>query len=267
MSATDQFFTWYFEGFEGIGGWLLFLLLAMAAVVWLFYDSQTRRIRALGWQMGAILVAVLVLPTLVYRFVSLDTRATLDPFKEVFFYLGLLGGIIPAVIAAGYFVSFRGMVGCDKGHVYESTLPKCPVCEAEAASMAPAGGYAAPPPLPPMQDDGPTEMPQVRRSASSSKKRAGAWLVDSSNNHRYELFVGDTRVGRKSDDNDVVIHDPAISKEHALIREANGHFTVYDRGSATGTLVNGKRLRGPMMLENGDEITIGDTTVRFVSSQ
>jgi len=268
MTATDQFFTWYFEGLSGLGGWLLFMLIALAAVAWLIYDSQTRRIRALGWLMGVVLVTLLVFPTLIYRFVSSDTRATLEQFREIFFYLGLLGGIIPAVIAVGYFVSYRGMVACDKGHIYDAALGACPVCASEAASGPAPVGYAPvsyAPPSPSMLDEGPTDMPQ-RREPRLSRQKSDAWLVDTVNNRRYDLLVGDTRVGRKSDVNDVVLGDPTVGREHCLIREANGHFTLYDRGSHSGTFVNGKRLRGPLMLENGDEITLGDVALRFVSS-
>lgn len=264
MSATDQFFTWYFEGLGGIGGWLIFLLLAFAAVVWLIYDTQTRRIRALGWLMGGILLALLMLPSLLYRFVSVDTRLTLDQFKEVFFYLGLLGGIIPAVIAAGYFVTYRGMVGCDRGHMYESQLGACPVCASDAASAAPPVSYVPQPPAHGYAEEAEeTELPRARQAQRPARQKAGAWLVDTANNRRYDLLIGDTRLGRKSEANDVVLADPATSKEHALIREVNGHFTLYDRGSRTGTTVNGKRLRGPLMLEDGDEITLGDTTLKF----
>ena len=36
-----------------------------------------------------------------------------------------------------------------------------------------------------------------------------------------------------------------------------------DLGSTNGTKVNGLRISAPRQLENGDEITVGSTTVRF----
>ena len=62
MEATSGFFQWWFTAW-GIGGWVVFFLLALAAITWLIYDTQTRRIRAVGWLMGAILPALLLLPS------------------------------------------------------------------------------------------------------------------------------------------------------------------------------------------------------------
>jgi hypothetical protein len=266
MSTTNEFFIWYFEGLSGMGGWLIFLLLAIAAVAWLIYDSQTRRIPALGWLMGAILVGLLVLPSAIWRFTSGDTRLTLDQFKETFFYVGLLGGIIPVVIAVGYFVSYRGMVGCDKGHVYEAALGNCPVCAAAAPAPPPISVVQpSPPPMAyrdPPTPRGPSAEPRPHRAPV-----VDAWLVDRANNRRYDLYPGSTHIGRKSDGNDHMLADPAVSKEHIQIKEAHGHFTLYDLGSKTGTLLNGRKLRAPQVLQDGDEITIGDTVLKFISSR
>jgi type II secretory pathway component PulF len=48
MFATNAFFIWFFMGLNGLGGWIIFLLLALAAVVWIFYDSSKRK-SALAW--------------------------------------------------------------------------------------------------------------------------------------------------------------------------------------------------------------------------
>jgi len=50
--GTNKFFEWYFYGLGGIGGWVLFFLLALAATIWLFYDSLKRRLPATGWKIG-----------------------------------------------------------------------------------------------------------------------------------------------------------------------------------------------------------------------
>jgi pSer/pThr/pTyr-binding forkhead associated (FHA) protein len=99
----------------------------------------------------------------------------------------------------------------------------------------------------------------------SKPKVAGAWLVDLTNNRRYDLCQGNTLIGR-SDKNDIVVKDPAMSRDHAQIRESHGHFTLYDMGSKTGTQLNGRKMRDRQVLQNGDEITLGDTMLKFVSS-
>ena len=147
MPATNSFYVWFYYGLSGLGGWFIFLLLALAAVIWLLYDSANRRLPALGWRMGVILTAALLLPTILYRF-TVDpltpTTSPLAPFSESIFYLGILGGVLPLVLAIGYFVTYQGMVGCPNGHVYEAILGKCPF---EPQPIPPVVGYAPPPPI------------------------------------------------------------------------------------------------------------------------
>ena len=48
-------------------------------------------------------------------------------------------------------------------------------------------------------------------------------------------------VGRKVD-KDLVIADPRVSRDHAIIASENGKFTVIDQESKHGTFVNGERV-------------------------
>jgi hypothetical protein len=62
----------------------------------------------------------------------------------------------------------------------------------------------------------------------------------------------------------VVLADPNVSRRHAEIRkaeDADGHVVV-DLGSTNGTKVNGTPVRS-QRLRDGDEITVGATTMRF----
>jgi pSer/pThr/pTyr-binding forkhead associated (FHA) protein len=49
-------------------------------------------------------------------------------------------------------------------------------------------------------------------------------------------------------------------------RGPDSTWLVADLGSTNGTKVNGLRISAPRQLENGDEITVGSTTVRFEAS-
>lgn len=74
--------------------------------------------------------------------------------------------------------------------------------------------------------------------------------------------VGPWTVGR-SQDNDIVISDPNISRNHArLLREENG-FVVEDLGSTNGTMLDGAPV-GRERIESGDELTFGQSTARFI---
>lgn len=71
-------------------------------------------------------------------------------------------------------------------------------------------------------------------------------------------------IGR-APDSTVVIADPKASRRHAEIRAAGNGFVVNDLGSMNGTLINGSPIR-EHVLQDGDEIRIGSTTLRFEES-
>jgi len=62
-------------------------------------------------------------------------------------------------------------------------------------------------------------------------------------------------VGRKMD-KDLVIADPRVSRDHALIVSENGQFFVVDQGSKHGTYINGERVERKL-LERNDRVEFG----------
>jgi hypothetical protein len=73
---------------------------------------------------------------------------------------------------------------------------------------------------------------------------------------------GPWSIGR-SEENDIAIQDPNVSRRHArLLRLENG-FIVEDLDSTNGTLLDGAPI-GHERIENGDELTFGGITARFV---
>jgi Protein of unknown function (DUF3662)/FHA domain len=73
---------------------------------------------------------------------------------------------------------------------------------------------------------------------------------------------GPWSVGR-SQDNDIVIHDPNVSRRHARISRADNGFVVEDLGSTNGTLLDGAPIDRER-IEGGDELTFGQSTARFI---
>lgn len=66
-----------------------------------------------------------------------------------------------------------------------------------------------------------------------------------------------TRIGR-SEDRDIFLVDPSVSRTHALIEFDSGWPVVHDLGSTNGTYVNGERISS-RRLSPGDVIAFGDT--------
>jgi hypothetical protein len=68
-------------------------------------------------------------------------------------------------------------------------------------------------------------------------------------------------------ENELALADTNVSRRHAEVRRGpEGTWMVADLGSTNGTKVNGVKISGPRQLEDGDEITVGSTTVRFEAS-
>ncbi|MEB3337664.1 MAG: adenylate/guanylate cyclase domain-containing protein [Leptolyngbyaceae bacterium] len=68
----------------------------------------------------------------------------------------------------------------------------------------------------------------------------------------------------RSDDNNFVLPDRWISRNHAMLQfMENGEFYLIDLGSRNGTFVNGRRVNIPVKLQSGDSLTLGQTEMEF----
>jgi hypothetical protein len=97
----------------------------------------------------------------------------------------------------------------------------------------------------------------VQRGESKEK----AYLVISS-----QIFPLDNpvvRIGRKLE-NDLVIQDALVSRNHAEIRYEEDQFVVYDLDSTGGTFVNNKKIER-CVLYSGDIICLANLPLMFIN--
>jgi len=74
---------------------------------------------------------------------------------------------------------------------------------------------------------------------------------------------GVVRIGRESDCELVLADDLEISRRHAEVRPGpEGRFELRDPRSRNGTFLNGERVAAPVQIFPGDEIRVGETTLR-----
>jgi len=73
---------------------------------------------------------------------------------------------------------------------------------------------------------------------------------------RYSLPHGTKSIGR-AEENDIVISDALVSRQHATITLDQGGCTITDLGSGNGTYVNGERIQGSAVLRLGDIVDLG----------
>ena len=275
--ATNNFQTNFFFG-SGLGYWFYFLILALVAAIWIYYDSDRRNMKATAWRIGGFIAVGLLLPALffkmgvregeVYRYFDLrgqidylmtyqdttDWRHTVDDLElqlkedfhpltgmiEPIMFLGILGGIGGPILVAAFYITYQGQGG-------PAVSP--------SGQFPPPGQYA--PPVQPAAD--PPRMPD--------KPKANAWLI-SGDGSSYQLNQGETTLGRSARNDIQITGDTTLSKGHAKIVEQNNHFRFHDQGSTNGSKINNRRVRQPVLLEADDEIQLGDnTSLRFVTSQ
>lgn len=97
----------------------------------------------------------------------------------------------------------------------------------------------------------------------SRRNYTNAWLIDVKTNRSYQLFDDDTTIGRAYN-NDIVINDDYLSRQHALIRFQNKAFVLYPQAATVPIRLNGYIIDGAQGLHNEDHVTMGKTTFRFV---
>jgi pSer/pThr/pTyr-binding forkhead associated (FHA) protein len=79
-----------------------------------------------------------------------------------------------------------------------------------------------------------------------------------------ELGESTALIGRLPE-SDVRIQDSQASRRHAEVRPDADGYVLADLGSLNGTAVNGVPVKEHVLVD-GDEITIGGTTIRFEAS-
>ena len=79
----------------------------------------------------------------------------------------------------------------------------------------------------------------------------------------YELNSAQAYTIGRAPDNQVVLMDPAISRQHVKVEFRQGAWWIEDMGSRNGTQLGGKQLLAPEVLIAGDQIKIGSSTVVF----
>jgi hypothetical protein len=100
---------------------------------------------------------------------------------------------------------------------------------------------------------------EVEASMSATSVTGSVVLGDG---RRVPVGESGLTIGRLPDC-DVAVSDRNVSRRHAQIRAVDGRFAIADLGSTNGTRVNGATISAPHELQSGDEITMGNTVLRF----
>ena len=75
------------------------------------------------------------------------------------------------------------------------------------------------------------------------------------------LKLGDTKIGRKPGC-DIVLNDPGVSGEHAVVKTVGLKSAIFDLNSTNGTFVENERVK-QRELRHGEMITLGQHTLIY----
>ena len=90
-----------------------------------------------------------------------------------------------------------------------------------------------------------------------------ARLVDTHDGTITDIDHWETSIG-KSRSNDIVLPYPAVARFHAVIAKKRREWMITDTSERTvGLFVNGEKIEGSRVIENGDTISIGSVELRF----
>ncbi len=91
----------------------------------------------------------------------------------------------------------------------------------------------------------------------NGQKAGERWLLDS------DVVI----IGREAGETDLLLPERQVSRKHAKIERTETGFLLTDLESKNGTFLNGKELREPKILQDGDEIQIAlSVKIAFVGS-
>lgn len=101
-------------------------------------------------------------------------------------------------------------------------------------------------------------------SANISLRKCQLSVVDGPDKgKKYSLVKTSTKVGKK-ENNDFIVIDTTVSRNHIEIEYTSDSFLLRDLESTNGTYVNGTRVKESYLVP-GDRIRLGNTTLEFVA--
>jgi len=181
---------------------------------------------------------------------------------------------------------------CKNGHNYDAGLSACPFCPSADMSIGGVKTYVdnrednrdktivdigSPKLIPRNQGAGNSKADKtiifssnqseegVRQAPHAGLRKLIGWLVTYDINPvgiDYKLYVGRHRVGSRPD-SDILIQQPGVSDEHAIILFRDNKITIQDMSSTNGTFVNGEMIEDKAVIQNDDMIQIGCVNLKL----
>ncbi len=98
------------------------------------------------------------------------------------------------------------------------------------------------------------------------KNKPVLMLVDKKNTLNYPILNWENSIGR-SRTCDIVLSDPSVSRDHAVILRRDEGWFICDSGSKTGVFVNSKEISERKLVNIGDTVQIGSSKLTLINAQ
>lgn len=97
---------------------------------------------------------------------------------------------------------------------------------------------------------------------TKSPKVKPALFIDEIDGSEYPVTHWETSIGR-SNSCDIVLNFETVSRFHAVLTKQKKGWVLTDTYSHSGTYVNRKKIKSPIIIKDGDKITFGRVTLAF----
>jgi hypothetical protein len=226
-----------------------------------------------GVLLGLIVVSTFLLPSYVGKLYSEDgQQPPITGWGGFWAFIPLIGSFIWVAKIQGGLNRFWEQKSAAFAPAGYAAAPAVP---APAVAPPPPQAPVQPPPVAaqPQMAPPPTPAPVPPPVAPAAPPRAAGpplaplsatatpFLVFKDGPLAGRRFPIETQVVLGREKTDIVVDDPEVSRQHALMRWVEGRLELSDLRSANGTFVNGRRLDQSGELHDGDVVKIGMTSI------
>ena len=89
-----------------------------------------------------------------------------------------------------------------------------------------------------------------------------ALFIDKIDGRQYPVTTWETSIGR-STSCDIVLAFDTVSRFHAVLTKQKKGWVITDTLSKSGTYVNGRKIKEPSIIKDGDTLNFGSTSLMF----
>ena len=243
-TTGTQNLAWFFYW-----GDFVFFTVIVGLILLIFLHSYYKETKALAYRVLSLVIPILLIPSLIFSFSSIEIKTKLSNFILLFFILGIVSLVLSIIISVIYFLISRSDQKGNYCEIHKTYYKEglCPNCALD------------------FELDTSTEFDSSTKLDKDMNVKG--FLINTVNSKVYNLissnFIGRGREKDGVKKNVNIENDQFISRIHAKIIYDGRRFKLSDSSSSSGTFLNGNKINGWVTLEDGDLIKVGKTVLKF----